>query len=50
VVGHALVVAYVGTAAVVVVIFNLMSLWKQEARADKRGPLEDKGFQKNWQR
>jgi BCD family chlorophyll transporter-like MFS transporter len=36
--------------AVVVVIFNLMSLWKQEARADKRGPREDKGFQKNWQR
>ena len=37
-------------SAVVVIVFNLMSLWKQEARADKRGPREDKGFQKNWQR
>jgi BCD family chlorophyll transporter-like MFS transporter len=36
--------------AVVVVVFNLISLWKQEARAEKRGPREDNGFHKNWQR
>ena len=36
--------------AVVVLVFNLMSLWKQEARANKRGPREENGFQKNWQR
>ena len=33
----------------VVVVFNLMSLWKQEARATKRGAREENGFQKNWQ-
>jgi MFS transporter, BCD family, chlorophyll transporter len=37
-------------SAVVVVVFNLMSLWKQEARSHRRGPREDKGFQKNWYR
>ncbi len=35
-------------SAVVVVVFNLMSLWKQEARATKRGAREENGFQKNW--
>jgi len=37
-------------SAVVVLVLNLISLWKQEARAAKRGPREENGFQKNWQR
>jgi BCD family chlorophyll transporter-like MFS transporter len=37
-------------SALVVVVFNLISVWKQEARAAKRGPREENGFQKNWQR
>jgi BCD family chlorophyll transporter-like MFS transporter len=37
-------------SAVIVVVFNLMSLWKQEARSTKRGPREENGFQQNWQK
>jgi BCD family chlorophyll transporter-like MFS transporter len=37
-------------SAVVVVVFNLMSLWKQEARSTKRGPREEQGFQQNWRK
>ena len=37
-------------SAVVVMVFNLMSLWKQEARSAKRGPREENGFQQNWKK
>jgi BCD family chlorophyll transporter-like MFS transporter len=35
-------------SAVIVVVLNLMSLWKQEVRTAKRGPREANGFQHNW--
>ncbi|MES2978349.1 MAG: BCD family MFS transporter [Pseudomonadota bacterium] len=37
-------------AAVVVVILNLTSLWKQEARQARRGAREPDGFSRNWKR
>ena len=37
-------------SAVVVVVLNLMSLWKQEARGQSRGAREKQGFQNNWRR
>ena len=37
-------------AAVLVVVLNLMSLWKQEARGARRGAREPDGFRRNWQR
>jgi BCD family chlorophyll transporter-like MFS transporter len=37
-------------AAVVVVVLNLMSLWKQEARGTRRGAREPDGFSRNWKR
>ena len=37
-------------AAVLVVILNLISLWKQEARGARRGAREADGFSRNWQR
>lgn len=37
-------------SAVLVVVLNLASLWKQEARSTRRGPREKNGFYKNWQR
>jgi BCD family chlorophyll transporter-like MFS transporter len=33
-----------------VVVLNLMSLWKQEARGARRGAREPDGFSRNWQR
>jgi BCD family chlorophyll transporter-like MFS transporter len=35
-------------AAVVVVVLNLTSLWKQEARQARRGAREPDGFSRNW--
>jgi BCD family chlorophyll transporter-like MFS transporter len=37
-------------AAVVVVVLNLTSLWKQEARQSRRGAREPDGFSRNWKR
>jgi len=37
-------------AAVLVVVLNLMSLWKQEARGARRGAREPDGFSRNWKR
>ena len=37
-------------AAVVVVVLNLTSLWKQEARQARRGAREPDGFSRNWKR
>ena len=37
-------------AAVVVVMLNLASLWKQEARGARRGAREPDGFARNWRR
>ncbi|MFM8610950.1 MAG: BCD family MFS transporter [Burkholderiaceae bacterium] len=37
-------------AAVVTVVLNLMSLWKQEARGARRGAREANGFKRNWAR
>ncbi len=37
-------------AAVLVVVFNLVSLWKQEARQPRRGEREPDGFSRNWAR
>ncbi len=37
-------------AAVMVVMLNLLSLWKQEARGARRGAREPDGFRRNWQR
>ena len=37
-------------AAVVTMVLNLMSLWKQEARGERRGQREDDGFARNWRR
>jgi len=37
-------------AAVLVVVLNLLSLWKQEARQVKRGAREPDGFSRNWKR
>jgi len=36
--------------AVMVVVLNLVSLWKQEARGLRRGAREEGGFSRNWQR
>jgi len=36
--------------AVMVVVLNLVSLWKQEARQGRRGAREEGGFSRNWQR
>ena len=37
-------------AAVLVVVLNLTSLWKQEARQARRGAREPDGFSRNWKR
>ncbi len=37
-------------SAVMVIVLNLLSLWKQEARAPSRGERESGGFSRNWQR
>ncbi len=37
-------------AAVVTVVLNLMSLWKQEARGQRRGARAADGFRRNWAR
>ncbi len=37
-------------AAVAVIVLNLMSLWKQEARSVRRGEREQGGFSRNWRR
>ena len=37
-------------SAVVVVVLNLTSLWKQEARQTRRGAREADGFSRNWKR
>jgi BCD family chlorophyll transporter-like MFS transporter len=37
-------------AAVLVVVLNLTSLWKQEARQSRRGAREPDGFSRNWKR
>ncbi len=37
-------------SAVLVVVLNLTSLWKQEARQARRGAREVNGFSRNWQR
>ncbi len=37
-------------SAVLVVLLNLTSLWKQEARQARRGAREADGFSRNWQR
>jgi BCD family chlorophyll transporter-like MFS transporter len=37
-------------SAVVVIALNLISLWKQEARSERRGQREQGGFARNWQR
>jgi len=37
-------------AAVLVVVLNLTSLWKQEARQARRGARETDGFSRNWRR
>jgi BCD family chlorophyll transporter-like MFS transporter len=37
-------------AAVLVVMLNLISLWKQEARGARRGAREPDGFARNWRR
>ena len=37
-------------SAVVVVVLNLTSLWKQEARQARRGAREPDGFSRNWKR
>ena len=36
--------------ALLVVLLNLTSLWKQEARAARRGQREEGGFSRQWQR
>jgi len=40
----------VQASAVVVIALNLISLWKQEARSERRGGREQGGFARNWQR
>ncbi len=37
-------------AAVAVIVMNLISLWKQEARSARRGEREQGGFSRNWAR
>ncbi|MCE2878422.1 MAG: BCD family MFS transporter [Comamonadaceae bacterium] len=37
-------------SAVVVIVLNLISLWKQEARGQRRGAREEGGFSRNWSR
>jgi BCD family chlorophyll transporter-like MFS transporter len=37
-------------SAVVVIVLNLISLWKQEARGQRRGAREAGGFSRNWAR
>ncbi len=37
-------------AATAVVLLNLVSLWKQEARGARRGAREDDGFGRHWRR
>ena len=37
-------------SAVVVIVLNLISLWKQEARGQRRGAREVGGFSRNWSR
>ncbi len=37
-------------AAVITMLLNLASLWKQEARGARRGAREAEGFGRNWQR
>jgi BCD family chlorophyll transporter-like MFS transporter len=37
-------------SAVLVVVLNLTSLWKQEARQARRGAREPDGFSRNWKR
>ncbi len=36
--------------AVAVIVMNLISLWKQEARSVRRGEREQGGFSRNWRR
>ncbi len=43
-------IAVVQGAAVMVIVLNLISLWKQEARSARRGQREEGGFSRNWSR